>query len=254
MSLKALIPCLFLATGSIMAAERSFEKVFDVEPQSSFSLDNHKGHIQVRTDNVAVIQVNARIYFEEEGADESLLDHVNIRTRSSGNSVSVDVDYDDDHRNFSGLLGKNQSWPAVDFDIVLPDDANLRIESHKGSFDVVAPAGRVAIESHKGHGILSNIRSDFKLSTHKGEFKVEILKLADLSVETHKGDVTVSIHDAVNFRIRAETHKGNFSFTGREIPMKWNDGRPWVSYSAGDGSNFIDLETHKGRIALEFLN
>jgi len=253
---KAALLIFLLGFCTAMAAERNISHTFDVEPNATFSLDSHKGHIQVRTDNVRTIEVYARIYMQdgEQAGSEALYDHTHIKIRNDKRYVTIEVEYDNDAMEeiFKGLLGRHQSMPAVDFDVVLPDDSNLRLESHKSTFDVDAPAGEVKIESHKGTGQIRQVRSDFQLFTHKGDFDVEILKLNDLEIETHKGDVRVHVQSETGFYVRGSSHKGTLSFSGYDIPVEKDRGSSRVSHRVGSGEHRVELETHKGRIALDF--
>lgn len=257
---RALLLIFSLGFCMAMAAERTERNVshtFDVDPNATFSLDTHKGHIQIRTGSLSTIEVRARIYMlDGEQGGEELFELVEIKVRNDKRYVSIEVDYDNDAMREiqSGLLGKHQSMPAVDFDVVLPEDSNLRIDSHKSTFDVDAPAGEVKIDSHKGQGKILGIRGDFQMTTHKGDFDVDILELGDLEIETHKGDVRVKIHHAEGFYVRGSSHKGKLSFRGLDIPIEKDHGSSRVSHRVRNGKNRIELETHKGRITLDFAN
>lgn len=258
---KFVLTIMMLMPMTLFGAERSFNKSFDVAPNARFSLDCFKGEIKIRTGDVSTIQVNARIY-PDEGPDSDLK-YVSIDTSSASGYVRIEVEYDADSMsrtrrgedNSSGILRNwsGTSLPFVDFDIVVPRDASLDLESHKSTFDVEAPAGAVRIETHKGTGTIKGVRNDFELSTHKGRFDVEIDKLADLEIDTHKGDVDVVIHDARDFSLRGETDSGKLDFEGYYVRVERDDHHgEYVSETIGSGIHRIDLDTHKGRIKLHF--
>lgn len=250
---KVLFLLLGYAALAAHGSERIYEKEFPVGPGASFSLDSHKGIIHIRTDNVSTIRARARIY-PEESTDPALLQHVRIRERTGGNQVSLEVEFDDRSARIDGLLGESVSWPAVEWEITLPDDASLALETHKSEVDLDVPAGSVEIESHKGHGSIRGVRGRLALETHKGDFDVEVLELADVGVETHKGNISLTLPWTQNFTLRAESHDGSFRFLGLDIPVKREDDEITAYYKAGDGSNRIELQTHKGSISVAFAN
>lgn len=236
----------------LMAGEEYFSKTFDVNPGARLSLDSHKGHIQIATDGGSTIRVNARIY----DGDPELMKYVKIRTRNTDTSVTIEVEYDEPAvRNFwKGLVGESRTWPYVDFEIVVPDDAALNIDSHKSSFDVAAPSGRIEIDSHKGQGTISGVRNEFALDTHKGDFDVEILNMHDVRVDTHKGNVNLRLVGQPNFTVRGDSHKGDIRFQGVDVPVQYEDRGVQVSHKVGNGRNFMDLNTHKGHIKVVVTN
>ena len=255
---------LSLVAFAAFGADRTLEKSFEVGADASFSLDSHKGHIQIRTSDTNTIQVNARIHmgddYDGKLSDEEILrliESVDVNFHADEGSVRVSVDYDNANSLFDALMRKNRTMPMIHFEIMLPDDANLQLETHKSTVDVDAPSGRVDIESHKGEGAIRGVRGEFNMETHKGKFQVEILEMHDVSVETHKGDVNLTLHGATDFTVRGETHKGNLNVKGYEFRAKRADDRgdEKVLYQKmGNGSNRIELETHKGAITLDFVN
>ena len=234
--------------------ERFFEESFQVSPDARFSLDSHKGKIRIRPSAVDQIIVHARIHLGDD-ADAELLDAVDIKVRNGDDFVSVEVDFNDKKRGLKRFTQGGMTWPFVDFDIQVPAGASLMLESHKGEFDVEVPTGRIDIESHKGTGTISGVSNDFRLDSHKGKFDVEVLELHDIAIETHKGDITVAIHNANDFQIRGESHKGDFRVRGRDFrAYRSKDKEVVLEHRAGSGKNRIDLETHKGTITLDFVN
>ena len=249
-----------------MASDKVVVKTFEVDSGARLSLECYKGEIKIRTGDVSSIQMHARIYPDEGPVSD--LEHVMIETSGRGDYVHIEVEYDEDamksRNSGDGLLSSwnGTSLPFVDFDIIVPQDASLSLESHKSTFDVQAPSGEVMIDTHKGHGKVVGVRGDFGLSTHKGEFDVEVDLNGDLELETHKGKINVIINGADNFRLRGETHDGDLDFEGfgfkAERVEHWENGDhhssedSYVSETIGGGKHRIDIETHKGRIKLDF--
>ncbi|MCP4901913.1 MAG: DUF4097 family beta strand repeat protein [bacterium] len=250
---RALTLILVLISATVFANERTFEQSFDVTADAEFSLDCHKGTIRVRTHQAPVIQVRARIY-PDQGHDPELVDMVRIEPRSGSDYVAIEVEYERPEERFGGLLGGSATLPLIDFEILVPDDAALKLSSHKCEFDVEAGTGLVEIDSHKGKGTIRDVRNELELQTHAGRFEVEVTQLADLSVETHKGKIALEIHGAYDFSIRGDTHGGDFRVDGRDVQIKKERHGHSIDYREGSGHNRIRLSTHAGSIGLRFVN
>ena len=250
---------LLLTCFSLTAAdEREWSKIVPVDAGVSFSLDSHKGNINITIGADNEISMQARVYFSDsadipEDRVGDLLDALNFNLSQSRQSVRLEVEYDRDfQKSWNQMFKRGFEMPMVDLEITIPDDSNLNLETHKSTFEVDAPVGNVRVETHKGQGVIRQVRNNFDLETHKGKVKVEIQDLHDVDVETHKGDVTLKIFDAGDFTLRGDSHKGNFNFKGLDIRAKKDDGELIVRHTEGSGRNRIDLETHKGDIRIEF--
>lgn len=241
----------FAATG--FANERYYDEEFQVAAGSSFSLEVHKGSITINTHSAPVIVVKARIY-PDEGKDVELVDLTELETRSGDRHVSIEVDYHQEKASKNSFLGNSYTLPMIEWDITVPDDASLELSSHKSTFDINAPSGKVEIETHKGTGTIRGVRGEFELETHKGEFEIEIVKLSDLDLETHKGSIVATIQGATDFSLEGESHEGTLRFTGMDVPITKDHDETIVDFEAGSGRNSIEISTHKGEIELRFLN
>lgn len=257
MKLRILVTWVALMGLSLMAADQIFEQSYPVNPGADFSLSSHKGLIKISTDNGNTVRVYARIYVEP-GDDDRAVDYTEIRANADDDSVRINVDYNQDSLKsaYSSLIGNHIPTPFVDFEIVIPDDLNLRVESHKSRFEIEAPAGLVTIESHKGTGFIKGVRNDFVLQSHKGEFDVDVEKMGDLKVETHKGDMAINVRGGSDFTLRGSTHKGDIEIDGRKVAYireKHQRGM-YIREKFGNGNYRVSLDTHKGRIRLNFLD
>ncbi len=250
----SLLLCLLAC--SAFAADRTVEKQFKVGPNATFALDNHKGTIVIRTQPGNQISVKAVIYMAEDEDNkmsaanrQAAIDALEVRFKNTDNLVKVEVENDNSEKQ-SGISW-NQTLPTVDFEIGVPQDANLELETHKGELQVQAPSGTIEIESHKGTGTIDGVRNAFKLSTHKGEFAIGFAKLARIEIETHKGDITLELPGGP-MTLDATSHKGEFTFNGRKIPVTRERGETSATYTEGAGTNRISLGTHKGHFTVNF--
>ena len=175
-----------LASTYSFTAQRVVEESIPVNNDVNFSIDSHRGRVNITTADVDTIEITAVIRHDDRDA----LDNVEINIYRSRERVSIDVDYDQPIFNFSRLFSLNYyQYPDILFEIVLPDEATLRIDSHRSILDIDAPSGRVRISTHRGRGRIGGIRNDLYIDTHRGSFDVEILELHDVHIDTHRGDI-----------------------------------------------------------------
>ncbi len=246
--LLGIVASLFL-TLPCFAAQRIFEDTVEVDEDVNFSIKSHRGKVRIATGNVNTIEIKAIMTHDYEEA----LDNVEVNVFQSRSRVSVDVDYHQHGFNIGSWFSPNQyTYPHIQFEIVIPDQASLKINSHRSDLEVEAPSGRLRISAHRGQGRISNIREDLSLDTHRGEFFLEIVRLSDVRIDTHRGDVDMEIHDASNFAIDASAHRGKFRVSGRDIPKHRHDREDYIDYKEGNGDNLIKIDSHRADIDIDF--
>lgn len=253
-----IVTLFFLSLSSFLMAADLETRSFQVNDNATLRLDFHKGELKIKPVAGSSIEVNYRIRYEGDDLEPELLakvkEAVDVQIKASASTVDVEVDYDKVNDLMDGLKRWNRSMPFVDFDIYVPEQANLDIESHKGTMDIQAPAGEIEIESHKGTANVRNVRGKLEIESHKGTFQVEVTRLGDIEIETHKGNITVDIYDATDFTIEGESHRGNLTVTGRQAKKMTEDRHTQLSYAEGSERHQISVETHKGDVSLNFKN
>jgi hypothetical protein len=230
----------FVAVGAF-AQDRIYRKEFAVDPGARFSLDSYKGKIVIRTGNISVIRVKARIY-----GSRTSVDNYGIIEHAAQNMVTLEGKYS----GRSGYIAGNM--PSADWDITLPETIDLVLKTYKSEVDLDVPSGRVLIESYKGTGSIRGVRNSFKLDTYKGGFTIEVSKLADLDIDTYKGDISLVIFEPSDFILSGGGHKGQFNFRGLDIPVEEKGGGNEVFFSKGSARSRIDLQTYKGTYNVDF--
>jgi hypothetical protein len=228
-----------LAAVAGVAQDRIYQKEFTVDPGARFTLDSYKGKIVIRTDNLSVIRVKACIY----GSGTQNYEIIEHATR---NMVSLEGKYSVQPGQISVEM------PSADWDITLPKTVDLVLKTYKSEVDLDAPSGTVFMESYKGTGTIRGVNNNFKLDTYKGDFKIEVSKLADLDIDTYKGNISLVIFDSNDFSLRGGSHKAQFNFKGLDIPVEKKRSGNEVFYSKGSARNRIDLQTYKGTYNVDF--
>ena len=240
--------------------ERVIEKSFDMSEAPRFSLENYKGKIKIRTHTQPTITVNARVYLAitddrlSEEEKQQMLDATEVDFRHSDDRLQVSSNFEPKSfkRGIFGIGIFTPAYPTVDFDVVIPEDASITIDSYKGEFDVQAGSNYVQIESYKGTGIITGIKNDFDIDTYKGEFDIEITQLGDLDIETYKGRLNFTVDASDDFHLSASTYKGEIDISGSDLDKTSLGRRSNFDIKRGDGNQDIDINTYKGEITLRF--
>lgn len=246
----AILLCGLLGSGTLSAAERVVQESIRVDPDVEVSLELSRGEVRIVKGTGNTVELTARI----RHPDEDVVEQVEILIDSSRSSVVFGVEH---HRSpywmFTGMYWwKDHSEPEIEFTIVVPEQASLTLRGNRVDFDVDAPSGTVDISSHRGSGRVRGVSSQLKIDTHRGDFDVEVEKLADIDINTHRGSVVMEIENARNFTLDGETHRGGIHVNGRDIDVDQRDRDTKVDYREGDGSNLISFNTHRGSITIDF--
>lgn len=246
---SSLIALLLLPALPSFAAEKVFVKTVEVNSDVRFSIDSHRGQVVITTGNVDTVSITAVIRHD----DAEVIDDVEIEVRSSPQRVSVGIDFDQNIFSFTSLFNLNSfEYPDIRFEIVLPEQASLTIDSHRSILDIQAPRGRINISSHRGEGFISNIRNDINLDTHRGDFELVIEDLHDVQIDSHRGNIQLNIASAINFSIDANTHRGDFTVQGLDVPIRKDERSRYIDFTQGSGINRIEIDTHRGSIDFNF--
>ncbi|MEX0619149.1 MAG: DUF4097 family beta strand repeat-containing protein [Pseudohongiellaceae bacterium] len=249
MRLFILASCL-LFTAWTSAAERIERHSIPVNPDVRFSLNAHRATTRITTGNIDSIEMVVTIRHN----NEDILDRVDVNLNASPSFVRAAVDYDEPGFRVSfGFIGFNDyQYPDIHFQITLPEQASLQYTGHRSRLDIEAPTGRIEVNSHRGSGRLTQVRNDLELDTHRGNFEIEVTELHDIDIDTHRGDINLDIFGAEDFTLVGETHRGDVRFIGKNIPVNEHDREQSVNYVEGSGSNFIDIQAHRGDIRIDF--
>jgi len=143
---------------------------------------------------------------------------------------------------------------SVQGDVRLEDAAgDLNVHSVHGSLTVSGAVGKVTADATHGSITLGDIESSqVEATTVSGTVRFEgtIEDGGRYKLGTHSGDVIITVPENINAAISVSTFSGNFD-AGFPITLTetWNQGRQF-SFTVGDGSARVDLESFSGDIDL----
>lgn len=168
---------IFLLPGIIFAQENSFRKLsFDARNQMTLEIDNSFGDIEVSTHGGKKIDITVEITVEarNEKREQDFLDNTTIKSRESGNTVSVET-----VRKKNNIKVDNFS---IDYLVKIPKGTNLQINNRFGDVMIYEPGGHVDIDV--SHGDCRLTGTFYSVNNQKNRVMV---KFGELEVEYFMG-------------------------------------------------------------------
>jgi DUF4097 and DUF4098 domain-containing protein YvlB len=209
------------------------EKHFKVDAHPEITLHNPNGTVVVKAWTKSEVMVMATRASDEVEVDATQTgNRVDIMTHPVSSTVSVAPD---DSR--------------ADFEIRVPEDAELQIHDDSGAVSVNSVLGDLNVET-VGAGVdLSDDAGYLTVKTIDGSF--QCLRCAG-RIEVSSISGNFKLVDLRSFQVRAQTSKGNILFSGEFMPngmyeMKNYSGVIEVRFSPGDSFD-LSATSLKGKV------
>jgi hypothetical protein len=219
------------------------EKSFTVASESTFSLNNINGTVEILSWQEDTIKVLATISAETQ----DLYDDVAINMVQQGQSVSVQTEYKE-----KGYR-QNRQVARVDYQVWLPVDANLSdIELVNGNLTIENIAGDIDAEVVNGSINAIALSGNSEISAVNGSVNVNYKAQADdvdsIEIETVNGRIELLLPQNINADVSADTMHGSiktaFGLTATKSTFSGHNLRGEI----GSGGTKIDLDSVNGSI------
>jgi DUF4097 and DUF4098 domain-containing protein YvlB len=189
---------LVLATLAIAETKKEFR--FTVGPRSKVSIINQFGSVSVKPSGGNFVVVNATTYSDKVEVDQS----------QSGNRVDVQSHL---------LAGASADNARVDYEVLVPADANVNLESATGPLhaerlhgDVEAEGSNAAIDVRDISG------SHVHVKTMAGAVTLTNIRDGHVEIDSVSGDVTLNAVTGPLVRVSSTTgriqYDGDFGYAG----------------------------------------
>jgi DUF4097 and DUF4098 domain-containing protein YvlB len=189
---------LVLATLAIAETKKEFR--FTVGPKSKVSIINQFGSVSVKPSGGNFVLVNATTYSDKVEVDQS----------QSGNRVDVQSHL---------LAGASVDNARVDYEVLVPADANVNLESATGPLraerlhgDVEAEGSNAAIDVRDISG------SHVHVKTMAGAVTLTNIRDGHVEIDSVSGDVTLNAVTGPLVRVSSTTgriqYDGDFGYAG----------------------------------------
>ncbi|MBI5020175.1 MAG: hypothetical protein HZB59_01940 [Ignavibacteriales bacterium] len=216
--------------------DKKYDQSYDVQAGGNLIVDSDIGNITITSgnDNKVSITVVAR------GSDR-FIKRFSVESVQEGADIKVLGRVEQSHFHLF-----NSGWTDVLFDIKVPKDFNLNLNTAGGNIEIENVKGKIDGETSGGNIELMDIDSDLKMSTSGGNVKLTNC-VGSYHVETSGGNMYA---DKVTGPIYFETSGGN-------IVVSESDGKIHASTSGGNidvslaDNKGIDLSTSGGNVKVK---
>lgn len=240
-----------LAVAGPAAAATRIEKVLKLAPGGTFSLKTDGGSIELRGGGS-----EARVVLTSPKDDISQRYDLRFEEHTGGVTVSAE-------RKDSSWLGMWKSGDNLRWEVTVPTDCEVRLDTSGGSIDVAEVRGPAEADTSGGSITVRAVQADVHADTSGGSIRVEDvggnarLDTSGGSIEadrvrgrvdadTSGGHIRVS---AVDGEVRADTSGGSIEITdaGAEVQASTSGGSVRVVFRPGNAKGG-SLETSGGGI------
>lgn len=245
--------------------ERTVQLSAPLSPGSNFAATTHNGSITINGTDTANCSLTATIVaraMTEEKARELAEEEVKVTLEPSGNGLVVKIDKPKYMRNRS---------VSVNLDITIPNQADIKLNTHNGSVRITNIKGRIdatthngkvtaekvsgtiELQTHNGTVVCQDVSGDTRLRTHNGKIKSSYSPSApsvcDISMITHNGSIDLTAPADFSAAIEASTHNGSIdSNLAITVKGKLSKRKIKGTIGKGEGEGKLYLQTHNGSI------
>lgn len=188
-----------------------------------------------------VVLVRARIWANARSTERARQIAEGVRVGMDGGRLSA-----------SGPdTGGRESW-GVSWEVTVPTDTDLEVETHNGGIDVAGVTGRIRLEALNGGVELIGVGGDVVGRTTNGGVHVVLEGSGwsgdGLDVETTNGGVTVVVPEGYSARLETGTVNGGFDLQF-PLTVQGRIGRR-LSVDLGEGGRLIRAVTTNGGVEI----
>ena len=185
-----------------------FQKTFSIASGGTLEVDNYKGTIHVTGSDTNQVTVDVTKRFDGNDADRKWwMEHVEVNFRNDSNHVSVEVKYPQWNCVFCWI--GHDFTAAVELEIHVPRQINVRLESYKPDIKVASTQGDIRIKSYKSPIELESTTGAVRIDTYKETVKLKNVTVrGPLEVKSYKADAEINAR-ALGESVNLESYKGS---------------------------------------------
>lgn len=247
-------------------------KSFTVAPGGELNLETDIGSVEVRAREGTTVDITVILEADTRDADraEEMFADFEVEFDQDGNDVIIEAFYNQNRSGFFSLFGTRRRSLGVIFEISVPTEYNVRVETRGGSIAVEDLRGTADVNTSGGSLYFENIEGPLRGKTSGGRIEVLGCK-GDTDIKTSGGGIeiegvtggvvahtsggSISVED-VTGQFDASTSGGSISAKIREQPT--GDCRLVTSggsiniYLAESIAVNLDAKTSGGRVSSDF--
>ena len=225
--------------------QEDFEKTVQLDIDGEFSLENVNGAIQVETWDRDEVRIMGR----KRASSEKLLKRIEIEVKGERNRVEVRTR----HRKPWNFF--NMGERSVDYEIWVPELAEVEITTVNGQVEIDSLAGSVRAKTVNGYVSIDQTEGDTTASTVNGSIEVrygEPPESGSHEFSTVNGGIDLYLPSSSGGRFKANTVNGSIE---TDFPLAVKGGK-WgapkhVDGRVGDSDASFELNTVNGGISVQ---
>jgi hypothetical protein len=222
---------------TVSAAERRFEKKFNVHAGGTLDLRTDVGTVKVTGGSSDEVSITADIRGREREVDG-----FTITAEQSGDGVSVTGE----SKSRGSWFFNSNDGIDVEYTIRVPKSYNLKIRTSGGDLYISEVAGTVEGKTSGGNVDASALEGRVDLQTSGGNVKAERVK-GDVKLETSGGEVSAS---KIVGNVDAGTSGGNVNINDVEGSVRAETSGGDVTVSVRGGNKGVYAESSGGDIEI----
>lgn len=222
-------------------AEQPWSRTYTLSPAGTVEIVNGNGRITVRGGEGSQVEVKAQIV-ARSATDEQAQDYlkqIEIREDVGGDRIRLET-------TAPRLSG---SHAEVQYELVVPRTASLRLNNTNGQIHITGVTGDVKAETTNGGVKGLELAGRVEASTTNGGVDLDLTSVAEGGVraETTNGGVSVRLPATAKADIRASCVNGGISVTGLELEGGQSTRRR-VEGRLNGGGPVVQVETTNGGV------
>lgn len=224
--------------------EEIINEQYPIERDGEVRVKNISGNIVVTTWDKNEVKIEAR----KKADSQKELEKIHVDIDSHDNSISINTEHDKSfHFNFFSGFDGNRS--SVDYELIVPDKAEISLESVSGNIRVTSIGGDLESKTVSGAIKVVSAGRDVTANSVSGSIYLEGVA-GDATLETVSGKITV---DEILGAVSAKTVSGGIDLmSGSEVKgfrAETVSGSIRAKYMPGQGAHMC--KTVSGGIRIE---
>jgi DUF4097 and DUF4098 domain-containing protein YvlB len=236
----------FLLTASAFAArlEERFDKTFDVQPGTSFTLSTMNGHISVRGTDESRVHVMAvkRVRAESEAEAREVMNALEIRVNAGNGTLDVSSDVPRDLRDIDA---------GVNFEVTVPRSMNVALRTSNGAIELADVSGDLSTRTTNGRIRVSGASGTLNTSTTNGSIDAQLVSVTGgkpMTFSTTNGAISLDVPQSIAADVDASTTNGTIH---SDLPVTTRSvERNALSGAVNGGGAELRLKTTNGSITI----
>ncbi|MFC2088885.1 DUF4097 domain-containing protein [Calditrichota bacterium] len=255
--LSVLVSVLLFNISYASTLEETFKKRIPCDEQTLITLKNSNGRIEVSSWENNEVEIIA--YKKVEGSKSSaakLMERIEIEVDQNDNEINIETVVPKGLQGsggfFSWLFGDNHSSYSVTYEIKVPYQADLDMNTTNGRINVENLSGRLRLHTTNGKIVGENIKGMVRCHTTNGSINFKFDEITDddeMIFRTTNGSIKLYFPEEYGGYANLKTTNGHIDSDFR-MSSRMDKKRKSYKGEFGEGEGSITCKTTNGSIYL----